>query len=66
VLAGQVVALRRKGDSQVFVQLEDGRGRIECSVFADAMGEFGHLLTRDRILVVKGGCARTNSAAASA
>jgi DNA polymerase-3 subunit alpha len=55
VLAGQVVALRRKGDSQVFVQLEDGRGRIECSVFADAMGEFGHLLTRDRILVVKGG-----------
>ncbi|HEY5972965.1 MAG TPA: DNA polymerase III subunit alpha [Pseudoxanthomonas sp.] len=55
VVAGQVVALRRKGDSQVFVQLEDGRGRIECSVFADGMAEFGPLLTRDRILIVKGG-----------
>lgn len=55
VLAGQVVGVRRKGDSQVFVQLEDGRGRVECSVFSDAMAEFGHLLTRDRLLVVRGG-----------
>lgn len=55
VLAGQVIGVRRKGDSQVFVQLEDGRGRIECSVFSDAMAEFGHLLTRDRLLVVRGG-----------
>ena len=55
VIAGQVVAMRRKGDSQVIVQLEDGRGRIECSVFSDAMAEFGALLTRDRILVAKGG-----------
>ncbi|KRG69048.1 DNA polymerase III subunit alpha [Pseudoxanthomonas dokdonensis] len=55
VVAGQVVGVRRKGDSQVFVQLEDGRGRIECSAFSDAMAEFGPLLTRDRILVVKGG-----------
>ncbi|WP_368564539.1 DNA polymerase III subunit alpha [Pseudoxanthomonas sp. UTMC 1351] len=55
VLAGQVVGVRRKGDSQMFVQLEDGRGRIECSVFSDSMAEFGPLLTRDRILIVKGG-----------
>lgn len=55
ILAGQVVGVRRKGDSQVFVQLEDGRGRVECSAFSDAMAEFGHLLTRDRILIVKGG-----------
>lgn len=55
VLAGQVIGVRRKGDSQVFVQLEDGRGRVECSVFSDAMAEFGHLLTRDRLLVVRGG-----------
>ncbi|SEL83079.1 DNA polymerase III, alpha subunit [Pseudoxanthomonas sp. GM95] len=54
VLAGKVVAVRQKGDSQSFVTLEDGRGRVECSAFSDAMGEFGHLLTRDRILVVKG------------
>ena len=55
VIAGQVVALRRKGDSQVFVQLEDGRGRIECSVFAEAYTQLAPLLTRDRILVVQGG-----------
>ncbi|WP_045727918.1 DNA polymerase III subunit alpha [Xanthomonas sp. GPE 39] len=55
ILAGLVVGVRRKGDSQVFVQLEDGRGRIECSAFSDALAEFGHLLTRDRLLIVKGG-----------
>jgi DNA polymerase-3 subunit alpha len=55
VIAGQVIGVRRKGDSQVFVQLEDGRGRIECSAFSDALAEFGPLLTRDRILVIKGG-----------
>src|SRR5690606_14305931 len=31
VVAGHVVGLRKKGDSQVYVQLEDGRGRIECA-----------------------------------
>ena len=55
VIAGQVVALRKKGDSQVFVQQEDGRGRIECSVFAEAYAELAPLLTRDRILVIQGG-----------
>jgi DNA polymerase-3 subunit alpha len=55
VIAGQVVALRKKGDSQMFVQLEDGRGRVECSVFAEAYAELAPLLTRDRILIVQGG-----------
>lgn len=55
IVAGQVVGIRRKGDSQVFVQLEDGRGRIECSAFSDALAEFGALMTRDRVLVIKGG-----------
>ncbi|RZA29551.1 MAG: DNA polymerase III subunit alpha, partial [Lysobacteraceae bacterium] len=55
VIAGQVVALRKKGDSQIFVQLEDGRGRIECSVFAEAYTQLAPLLTRDRILIVQGG-----------
>jgi DNA polymerase-3 subunit alpha len=35
VVAGLVVGVRRKGDSQVFVQLEDGKGRIECSAFSE-------------------------------
>ena len=55
VLAGQVVDIRRRGDNQIVVVLEDGRGRIECSAFADAATEFSQLLTRDRILVVRGG-----------
>ena len=55
VIAGQVVGLRKKGDSQMFVQLEDGRGRIECSVFAETYSEFAPLLTRDRVLILQGG-----------
>ena len=55
VVAGQVVGMRKRGDSQAFVQLEDGRGRIECAFFAEAYYEYAQLLTRDRILVVEGG-----------
>ena len=55
ILAGQVVGMRKRGDSQAFVHLEDGRGRIECAFFADALSEYQQLLTRDRILVVEGG-----------
>ena len=44
-----------RGDSQVVVVLEDGRGRIECSAFSDAAAEYSQLLTRGRILVVRGG-----------
>ena len=55
VLAGLVTGVRRKGDSQVFVTLEDGRGKVECSAFTDGIAEFGHLLVKDRVLVVKGG-----------
>jgi DNA polymerase-3 subunit alpha len=55
IVAGQITALRKRGDSQAFVQLEDGRGRIECAFFAEAFHQCAHLLTRDRILVVEGG-----------
>ena len=55
VIAGQVVGMRKRGDSQAFVQLEDGRGRIECAFFAEAYYEFAQLLTRDRLLVIEGG-----------
>ena len=37
VLAGQVVSMRKRGDSQAFVHIEDGRGRIECCVLRRAM-----------------------------
>ena len=55
VLAGQVTGMRRKGESQAFVQLEDGRGRIECAFFAETFTEYAALLTRDRILIIEGG-----------
>ncbi|WP_147651568.1 DNA polymerase III subunit alpha [Vulcaniibacterium gelatinicum] len=55
VVAGQVVAVRRRGESQAFVLLEDGRGRLECAFFNEAWLEYGPQLTRDRILVIEGG-----------
>jgi DNA polymerase III subunit alpha len=55
VIAGQVVGMRKRGDSQAFVHLEDGHGRIECAFFAEAFFEYQTLLTRDRILIVEGG-----------
>ncbi|GAA5076691.1 DNA polymerase III subunit alpha [Lysobacter panacisoli] len=55
VVAGLVVGLRKKGDSQMFVQIEDGRGRIECAFFAETYADFAPLLVRDRLLVIQGG-----------
>lgn len=55
VLAGLVTAVRRRGDSQAFVQIEDTRGRLECAFFNDSFGEFASLLSRDRIIIVEGG-----------
>ncbi len=55
VLAGLVTAVRRRGDSQAFVQIEDTRGRLECAFFSDAFAEYAPLLSRDRIIIVEGG-----------
>ena len=57
IVAGQLVDLRKRGDNQAFVQLEDWSGRIEVSLFREAFFEFRELLTRDAILVVEGGLA---------
>jgi DNA polymerase-3 subunit alpha len=54
VLAGLVTMVRRRGDNQAFVQLEDTRGRVECAFFSEAFNEYGPLLSRDRIVVVEG------------
>ena len=55
VLAGLVTAVRRRGDNQAFVQIEDTHGRLECAFFTDAYNEFAPLLSRDRIIIVEGG-----------
>jgi DNA polymerase-3 subunit alpha len=57
IVAGQLVDLRKRGDNQAFVQLEDWSGRIEVSLFRETFMEFAPLLTRDVILVVEGGLA---------
>jgi DNA polymerase-3 subunit alpha len=54
-IAGQVIAIRKRGDTMAFVQVEDWSGRIEVSLFREAAVEFGPLLTRDAILVFDGG-----------
>jgi DNA polymerase-3 subunit alpha len=54
-VAGQVVALRKRGDSMAFVTLEDWSGRIETSFFRDAYTEYGHLLAQGAILIIEGG-----------
>ena len=55
IVCGQVVAMRKKGDAQMFVQIEDGRGRLECAFFGETYTEFAALIARDRLLVVQGG-----------
>jgi DNA polymerase-3 subunit alpha len=54
-IAGQVIAIRKRGDAMAFVQVEDWSGRIEVSLFREAWIEYGPLLTRDAILVFEGG-----------
>ena len=54
VLAGLVAAVRRRGDSHAFVQIEDRHGRLECAFFSDSFGEYASLLSRDRIIIVEG------------
>jgi DNA polymerase-3 subunit alpha len=55
VIAGQLVSLRKRGDTMAFAQIEDSTGRIEASFFRETFVEFGAMLTRDAILVIEGG-----------
>jgi len=57
VMAGIVSAVRRRGDSMAFARIEDGRGQLEVAFFREAFAESGHLLSRDRILLVEGNLA---------
>ncbi|MEN1972452.1 DNA polymerase III subunit alpha [Luteimonas sp. MJ204] len=55
IVAGQVMGIRKRGESQAFVHLEDGRGRIECAFFSEAWVEYASLLGGNRIVIVEGG-----------
>ena len=54
-VAGMITAIRKRGESDAFVRLEDGTGIIEVSFFGELYQQVAPLLTRDEILVVEGG-----------
>ncbi|MDE1894907.1 MAG: DNA polymerase III subunit alpha [Xanthomonadaceae bacterium] len=54
-VAGMVTAVRKRGDSDAFVRLEDGSGSIEVSFFGELYQQVAPLLTRDQMLIVEGG-----------
>ncbi len=54
-VAGMVTAVRKRGDSDAFVRLEDGSGSIEVSFFGELYQQIAPLLTRDQMLIVEGG-----------
>ncbi len=55
MMAGQVLNLRKRGDSMAFVQLDDGTGRLEVALFREAFEAAAPLLSKDAILIVEGG-----------
>jgi DNA polymerase-3 subunit alpha len=50
-----VTAVRKRGDSDAFVRLEDGSGTIEVSFFGELFQQVAPLLVRDEMLIVEGG-----------
>jgi DNA polymerase-3 subunit alpha len=50
-----VAAVRKRGDSDAFVRLEDGTGAIEVSFFGELYQQVAPLLVRDEMLIVEGG-----------
>jgi DNA polymerase-3 subunit alpha len=54
-IAGMVSAVRKRGDSDAFVRIEDGSGSIEVSFFGELYQQAAPLLTRDQMLIVEGG-----------
>ncbi|MCP1374306.1 DNA polymerase III subunit alpha [Dyella lutea] len=54
-VAGMVTAVRKRGESDAFVRLEDGTGSIEVSFFGELFQQVAPLLTRDEMLIVEGG-----------
>jgi DNA polymerase-3 subunit alpha len=54
-VAGMVVGMRKRGDSDAFVQIEDATGLLETSFFREVFTEAAPLLTRGSLIVVEGG-----------
>ncbi|MGE7138404.1 DNA polymerase III subunit alpha [Luteibacter sp. NPDC031894] len=54
-VAGMVVGMRKRGESDAFVQIEDATGLLETSFFREVFMEAAPLLTRGNLIVVEGG-----------
>jgi DNA polymerase-3 subunit alpha len=54
-VAGMVVGMRKRGDSDAFVQIEDATGLLETSFFREVFTDAASLLTRGTLIVVEGG-----------
>ena len=54
VVAGLVSQMRKRGDNQAFVLLEDQHAGLECAFFSEAYQDSAALLGRDRLLLVEG------------
>jgi DNA polymerase-3 subunit alpha len=54
-VAGMVVGMRKRGDSDAFVQIEDATGLLETSFFREVFTDAAPLLTRGTLIVVEGG-----------
>ncbi len=55
IVAGLVSSVRRRGENMAIVQIEDGLGQLEVTLFREALQQYGALATRDRILIIEGG-----------
>ncbi|MFM6988614.1 MAG: OB-fold nucleic acid binding domain-containing protein, partial [Arenimonas sp.] len=54
VVAGLISQMRKRGDNQAFVLIEDQQDGLECAFFSEAYQESATLLTRDRIVLIEG------------
>jgi DNA polymerase-3 subunit alpha len=54
VVAGLISSMRRRGENQAFVLIEDQGAGLECAFFNEAFIESSGLLTRDRIVLIEG------------
>jgi DNA polymerase-3 subunit alpha len=55
IVAGMVTGMRKRGDSDAFVQVEDSTGVLEVSFFREVYTDAAPLLTRDNLIIVEGG-----------
>ncbi len=56
IILGGVIpgALRRRGESMAFAQIEDASGRVEIALYREALTEFAALLVKDQVVIIDG------------